>query len=85
MTDLHTVNETATETIEADGIVLTEISVCKFQFHFTGHDLQSLLYKFLDEFLFLFSAEPFFIPKVHLPSYLPPPITHLIVLEGENY
>ncbi|EDV23546.1 uncharacterized protein TRIADDRAFT_27346, partial [Trichoplax adhaerens] len=28
-----------------------------------GHDLESLLYHFLDEFLFLFSAEPFFIAK----------------------
>jgi SHS2 domain-containing protein len=46
MTDLSTVEETATDTIEAE-----------------GHDLESLLFKFLDEFLFLFSAEPFFIPK----------------------
>jgi SHS2 domain-containing protein len=46
MTELHTVEEQATETIEAE-----------------GHDLESLLFKFLDEFLFLFSAEPFFIPK----------------------
>ena len=28
-----------------------------------GHDLLSLLYHFLDEFLFLFSAEPFFVPR----------------------
>ena len=26
--------------------------------------MESLLFKFLDEFLFLFSAEPFFIPRV---------------------
>lgn len=31
-----------------------------------GHDLQSLLYQFLDEFLFLFCADPFFIPRVSL-------------------
>ena len=30
----------------------------------TGDDLESLLFHFLDEFLFLFSADPFFIPKV---------------------
>lgn len=30
-----------------------------------GHDLASLLFHFLDEWLFLFSAEPFFIPQVH--------------------
>ncbi|CAI8043568.1 Protein archease [Geodia barretti] len=46
MTELSTVEETGTETIEAE-----------------GHDLESLLFKFLDEFLFLFSAEPFFTPK----------------------
>ncbi|XP_062520404.1 protein archease-like isoform X2 [Corticium candelabrum] len=28
-----------------------------------GSDLLSLLYHFLDEFLFLFNADPFFIPK----------------------
>ena len=38
---------------------------------FSGHDLESLLFKFLDEFLFLFSAEPFFTPKVnhHIAIY----------------
>ena len=30
---------------------------------FVGDDLKSLLFHFLDEFLFLFSADPFFIPK----------------------
>ena len=29
-----------------------------------GEDLLSLLYHFLDEFLFLFSADPFFIARV---------------------
>ncbi|XP_014245951.1 protein archease isoform X2 [Cimex lectularius] len=29
-----------------------------------GEDLSSLLFHFLDEFLFMFSAEPFFIPRV---------------------
>ena len=33
--------------------------------------MESLLFKFLDEFLFLFSAEPFFTPKVnhHIAIY----------------
>ncbi|CAL1547201.1 unnamed protein product [Lymnaea stagnalis] len=30
----------------------------------SADDLLSLMYHFLDEFLFLFSAEPFFIPRV---------------------
>lgn len=29
-----------------------------------GEDLESLLFHFLDEWLFLFSAEPFFIPRI---------------------
>lgn len=69
MTDLHTVDETATETIEADGICHRKSVSINFHFHFAGHDLQSLLFKFLDEFLFLFSAEPFFIPKVNNSLY----------------
>ena len=31
-----------------------------------GDDLISLLYHFLDEWLFVFSADPFFIPRVCL-------------------
>ena len=34
------------------------------KFYFSGHDLLSLLFHFLDELLFLFCAEPFFIGKV---------------------
>jgi len=29
----------------------------------SGHDMESLLFHFLDEWLFAFSAEPFFIPR----------------------
>lgn len=32
-----------------------------------GHDLLSLLFHFLDELLFMFSAEPFIIARVRLP------------------
>lgn len=66
MTDLSTVEETGAESIEAEG---NPYYYFHFQFNFapySGHDLESLLYKFLDEFLFLFSAEPFFIPKVNI-------------------
>ena len=37
-----------------------------------GEDIMSLLFHFLDEFLFLFSAEPFFIARVspHCAVYL---------------
>ena len=34
-----------------------------------GDDLVSLLYHFLDEWLFVFSADPFFIPRVCLSLY----------------
>ena len=53
MTDLDTVEECSTETIEA-----------------SGHDLQSALFNFLDEWLFVFSAEPFFIPfKIEITEF----------------
>ena len=53
MTDLDTVEECSTETIEA-----------------SGHDLQSALFNFLDEWLFVFSADPFFIPfKVEITEF----------------
>ncbi|ESN95185.1 hypothetical protein HELRODRAFT_155224 [Helobdella robusta] len=46
MTDISTVEQCESQTIEAE-----------------GDDMQSLLFHFLDEFLFLFSAEPFFIAR----------------------
>eukprot|EP00118_Oscarella_pearsei_P013683 m.111274 g.111274 ORF g.111274 m.111274 type:complete len:150 (+) comp37421_c0_seq11:1040-1489(+) len=46
MTELDTVEESRTDTIEAE-----------------GEDSLSLLYHFLDELLFLFCAEPYFIVK----------------------
>ena len=43
-------------------------SILCFSYHLPspllGQDLESLLYHFMDEWLFLFSADPFFIPKV---------------------
>lgn len=38
------------------------LDVCEIEAK--GEDVQSLLYHFLDEFLFIFSAEPFFIARV---------------------
>lgn len=40
-----------------------------FNIEAEGHDLDSLLFHFLDEFLFNFSAEPFFIPRVSFYKY----------------
>ena len=38
--------------------------IIQYEILFLGHDLLSLLFHFLDELLFLFCAEPFFIGKV---------------------
>lgn len=38
----------------------------KYDIESEGHDLDSLLYNYLDELLFMFSAEPFLIAKVKL-------------------
>ena len=35
-----------------------------FFVYFVGDDLESLLFHFMDEWLFMFSAEPFFIARV---------------------
>jgi SHS2 domain-containing protein len=47
---------------------MTDISTVSIESHIDveveGLDMQSLLYQMMDEFLFHFSAEPFFIPRV---------------------
>lgn len=35
-----------------------------------GHDMLSLLYGFLDEWLFLFSADPYFVARVSIYTNL---------------
>ena len=65
MTELDTVQEEHVFPITAEG----DVPVCTHMYtHITvipaGHDLESLLYNYLDEFLFNFCADPFFIPKV---------------------
>jgi len=53
MTDIETVDNFGSETIEAQ-----------------GHDMLSLLYGFLDEFLFIFNADPNFIArKINITSF----------------
>ncbi|CAH8663530.1 unnamed protein product [Schistosoma margrebowiei] len=36
----------------------------RFEIEADGHDMMSLLFHFLDEWLFAFSADPFFIPRI---------------------
>lgn len=43
-----------------DRVVISQ----KYDIQADGHDLSSLLFNFLDELLFMFSAEPFLIAKV---------------------
>ena len=78
MTDLSTVEETRTEEISAQGTPPPPpppppplvggggIIFITSTHSLTGDDLESLLFHLLDEFLFTFSADPFFIPKVCL-------------------
>lgn len=46
---------------------MTELEYVEFKMTYgieaEGHDMESLLYSYLDEWLFAFSAEPFFIPR----------------------
>lgn len=70
MTDLATVQEANSIVLEAEGYVCSAVGVLTSIFSTLGHDLESLLYKLLDEFLYNFSADPFFIPKVSSYSCL---------------
>jgi len=45
---------------DLDHVEITQI----YQVEAEGHDLQSLLFHFLDELLFMFSAEPYIVAKV---------------------
>ena len=52
---------TELDTVEESSTLMLESS---------GHDLQSALYNFLDEWLFNFSADPFFIPfKIEITDF----------------
>lgn len=66
ITDLSLVEERTTETVAVSGEYWCFCSWNQFTLY-PGHDLESLLYNFLDEWLFLFSAEPYFVPKVVQP------------------
>lgn len=48
-----------------------------FLSHKKGHDMESLLFHFLDDWLFKFSADLFFVPRVC--------IQHLLSIDGLNY
>ena len=47
------------------------VSECKSEtISVTGHDMESVLYNFLDEWLFNFNADPFFVPfKIEITKF----------------
>ncbi len=51
---------------EIDKVEITSTQEVEAQ----GEDLLSLLFHFLDEFLYIFSAEPFFIARVSITKVL---------------
>lgn len=68
---VHSWGDTLSEAFEQAAIAMfgymTELDTVEeassFSIEVEGHDVESLLFNFLDEFLFNFSAEPFFVPK----------------------
>ncbi|XP_012270408.1 protein archease-like isoform X2 [Orussus abietinus] len=68
---LHAWGDTLQEAFEQCGVAMfgymTELDYVEIrqmhQVEATGHDMQSLLYHFLDELLFMFCAEPFLVAK----------------------
>lgn len=82
---LHSWGDTLAEAFEQCGIAMfgymTEIETVEIkqcvEIEASGDDLENLLYKFLDELLFLFSCEPFLIcSKLK--------ITEFLIAEGEE-
>ncbi|CAG0893496.1 unnamed protein product [Cyprideis torosa] len=76
--ELHAWGDNLTEAFEQVAMsmfgYMTEIDYVEMEHEETieaeGDDLDGLLFHFLDEWLFLFSAEPFFIPrKVQITSF----------------
>ena len=52
------------------GTCLINVSYCAQVLETSGHDLESALYNFLDEWLFNFCAEPFFVPfKIEINEF----------------
>lgn len=82
---LHSWGDSLKEAFEQCGIAMfgymTEIETVEIkdtaEIEAEGHDMESLLFHFLDELLFLFSAEPFLIcSKLEITEF---------ITEGEEY
>ncbi|XP_045470329.1 protein archease-like [Harmonia axyridis] len=81
---IHSWGNSLKETFEQCGMAMygymtelpsVEIKQC-VEIEADGHDLESLLYKFLDELLFLFSCEPYLIcKKIEITQF---------IIEGED-
>jgi SHS2 domain-containing protein len=66
MTELDTVDATETREYQVQG---TLISTPRSNADAPGHDLQSLLYALMDEFLFIFSTELFVVKRVTITEF----------------
>ncbi|XP_045597036.2 protein archease-like [Procambarus clarkii] len=91
---IHAWGESLGEAFEQSAVAMfgymTEIDTVEItdrqEIEASGHDIESLLYQFLDECLYIFSAEPFFIArKVVVKEFNKEDFSLKAVLYGEEF